>query len=87
MHTNYEIPAIDYCDSSNIYATGGGDNKINVRNVNNDQLLINLEGHTNFICSVIFSEQSDYLISGSSDKSIKLWSTVDWKCKFTLTEH
>jgi WD40 repeat protein len=56
MHNKYEIPAIDYCDSLKIYTTGGKDKEINVRNVENDQLLISLKGHKDWVRSVIFSE-------------------------------
>ncbi|KAI2955342.1 hypothetical protein CBS147323_9583 [Aspergillus niger] len=46
-----------------------------------------LTGHTNFVISTAFSPDGHTLASGSSDETIKLWSTTEWKCLKTLAEH
>jgi guanine nucleotide-binding protein subunit beta-2-like 1 protein len=51
-------------------------------------LVKNIEkAHSKCVNSLIFTHSSDYLISGSYDKSIKIWETSDWSCKRTLKEH
>jgi WD40 repeat protein len=51
-------------------------------------LIKNIENaHSDCVTSLIFSHSSDFLISGSYDKSIKIWETSDWSCKRTLKEH
>lgn len=42
-------------------------------------------GHTNDVLSVSFSADNRQIVSGSRDRSIKLWNTLG-DCKFTITE-
>ncbi|KAJ1535955.1 Guanine nucleotide-binding protein subunit beta-2-like 1, partial [Cladochytrium tenue] len=42
-------------------------------------------GHTNDVLSVSFSPDNRQIVSGSRDKTIKLWNTLG-ECKFNLTE-
>ncbi len=42
-------------------------------------------GHTNDVLSVSFSADNRQIVSGSRDKTIKLWNTLG-DCKFTITE-
>ncbi len=58
-----------------------------MRNCENDQLIQTLKGHTHTVNCVLFSEKSEFLLSGSSDKTIRVWSTSEWKCKYILKEH
>ncbi len=44
-------------------------------------------GHTDQVTSLAFSPDGSQLASASWDKSIKLWSTIDWKCKKTINGH
>jgi WD40 repeat protein len=34
-----------------------------------------LKGHSDWVTSVVISKEDGYIISGSSDKSIKIWDT------------
>ena len=48
----------------------------------------NFEGHTNVVSSVAFSPDSKYIISGSSDNTIKLWDLETLKeIKTELEKH
>ncbi|GMS97829.1 hypothetical protein PENTCL1PPCAC_20004, partial [Pristionchus entomophagus] len=49
------------------------------RNGPNYQLLMTLSGHVKGISSVKFSADGNYLASGSTDKTIRIWNTSDGK--------
>jgi guanine nucleotide-binding protein subunit beta-2-like 1 protein len=42
-------------------------------------------GHTNDVLSVSFSPDNRQIVSGSRDKTIKLWNTLG-ECKFNIVE-
>ena len=42
-------------------------------------------GHTNDVLSVSFSADNRQIVSGSRDRTIKLWNTLG-DCKFTISE-
>jgi WD40 repeat protein len=42
-------------------------------------------GHTNDVLSVSFSADNRQIVSGSRDRTIKLWNTLG-NCKYTITE-
>jgi guanine nucleotide-binding protein subunit beta-2-like 1 protein len=42
-------------------------------------------GHTNDVLSVSFSADNRQIVSGSRDRTIKLWNTLG-DCKYTITE-
>jgi WD40 repeat protein len=48
---------------------------------------LEVEGHTKNIISLVFSEDSRLLFSGSTDKTIKVWETEKNHLKFTLKGH
>jgi len=50
-------------------------------------LLTILNGHTSKVNSVEFANSEPILCSGSEDYSIKLWSTIDYKCLKNLIGH
>lgn len=51
------------------------------------QLIPSLKGHKATINAISFSPDGEYLISGSYDKSIKIWKTDSWECVKTFTGH
>ncbi|RDB19018.1 hypothetical protein Hypma_014361 [Hypsizygus marmoreus] len=46
-----------------------------------------LVGHTDNIRAILISEDSKYLLTGSADASIKLWSLATQRCLHTFTHH
>ncbi|KAL2197078.1 hypothetical protein P885DRAFT_68962 [Corynascus similis CBS 632.67] len=46
-----------------------------------------LEGHSDSVCSVAFSPDSQRLASGSGDNTIKIWDTALGSCLHTLVGH
>jgi WD40 repeat protein len=52
--------------------------------INTDQCLKTLRGHTDGVSSVAWSRDGQTLASGSSDETIKLWDVNTGKCLKTL---
>ncbi|KAG6916840.1 hypothetical protein DXG01_005139 [Tephrocybe rancida] len=46
-----------------------------------------LVGHTDNIRAILMSEDAKYLLTGSADASIKLWSLATQRCLHTFTHH
>ncbi|GJE99806.1 WD40 repeat domain-containing protein [Phanerochaete sordida] len=46
-----------------------------------------LVGHTDNIRAILISEDSRYLLTGSADASVKLWSLATQRCLHTFTHH
>ena len=42
------------------------------------------QGHTEAVTSVSFSPKGDFIVSGSHDNTVKVWSTLDGTCTSTL---
>jgi len=73
-----------------VMACGGyGSHGIDVWNLSSSKLEYALEEHTCNVHALSFFEKNDYpyLISGSGDKSIKIWDLLKKTCIETLTGH
>ena len=46
-----------------------------------------LKGHTDWINDVSFSESGKELVSGSDDKTVKVWDVASGELKTTITGH
>jgi WD40 repeat protein len=57
-----------------------------LRNPETDTPLV-LEGHQDWVWSIAFSPDGGHLASSSDDKTVRLWSTSDWRCVNTLQGH
>jgi WD40 repeat protein len=49
--------------------------------------VINYEGHTDQVNHVVLSKDNKYLISASSDKTVKIWNTTNGKLEKSLAGH
>jgi len=77
-------------DSSLLIASAGCDpNEIQVRNLENNSLYCTLTGHSNCIHVLVNYEINGktFLVSGSVDKTIKLWDIVSKECVHTFIGH
>ncbi|OCF44317.1 hypothetical protein I317_01762 [Kwoniella heveanensis CBS 569] len=52
-----------------------------------DRSIGKLVGHTDCVRSIIFSEDGRYMLTGSSDTTIKLWSLAAHRCLHTFNHH
>jgi WD40 repeat protein/predicted Ser/Thr protein kinase len=55
--------------------------------INSEQLLTKLSGHHGFVSDVVFSPDGRTLVSGDTDKFIKLWDVAERKEIATLSGH
>ncbi|MBO5838211.1 MAG: hypothetical protein J6R06_00850, partial [Bacteroidales bacterium] len=54
---------------------------------NTGQCLKTLEGHSDWVRSVAYSPDGTKIISGSYDKTIKIWDAITGQCLKTLEGH
>lgn len=64
--------------------TGAEDFIVRVYEVATQRVLHTLKGHTMEIFSVDWTSNGQYIVSGSGDKSIRLWEADGGKCVYTL---
>jgi WD40 repeat protein len=74
---------------SNLLVSGAFDRIVRLWDVSGtkQQLLRELQGHSDGIRSVVFSPDGSQLVSGSYDKTVRLWSVASGKLLKTLTGH
>jgi WD40 repeat protein len=60
---------------------------IRIYNYQTGKLIKILKSHTNVVQDLAFSENGDYLLSGSQDKTAKLWNTNNWSLEKTIKYH
>jgi WD40 repeat protein len=74
-------------NESSMLATGCDDGIIRLWDVSNQQLLRELQGHSNYIRSLAFSPDGSQLVSGSFDCTVRLWSVASGKLLKTMEGH
>lgn len=88
----YEIPnitafisAVDLSKDQNLIAVASGDS-ISILNIQNAQIS-QLVAHTKPVNSVAFDNRGRFLLSGSADKTIRLWDVSARKTQWVFEEH
>ena len=61
-------------------------NRIELLRANDGHLIKTIDGHTSLITSVSFSPDGKTIASGSRDKTIKLWNTINGKLLTTIDD-
>ncbi|MEE0961709.1 MAG: hypothetical protein U0L54_04100, partial [Bacteroidales bacterium] len=61
--------------------------KLNAQDVSKFQCLKTLEEHSSVVNSVAYSPDGTKIISGSSDKTVKIWNANTGECLKTLKGH
>ena len=64
-----------------------GDRVLNLVSIPNFSQYRSFEGHNHWILSVTFNPNYTYMVTGSCDRLIKVWSTTDMKPLFNLSGH
>ncbi|TQV62446.1 MAG: hypothetical protein FNT15_06865 [Sulfurovum sp.] len=83
------IFAIALSSDERYLAVGGyfQNNEIRIYDYRSGKLLKLLKSHTNVVNDLAFSDDSKYLLSGSGDYSVKLWSMKDMSLIRTIDFH
>jgi eukaryotic-like serine/threonine-protein kinase len=68
-------------------ASGFDDPAIRIWDATAGRLLFRLDGHTAWVCQVLFSSDGRQLISAGSDQSIRFWDTGTWTESTVLRGH
>lgn len=75
--------------SNNRFASCSRDNKIKIWKgtppYNSTPIKV-LEGHTNYIISILYVKEKDLLVSASTDKTLRLWSISTYQCISIITD-
>ncbi|EIN04141.1 WD40 repeat-like protein [Punctularia strigosozonata HHB-11173 SS5] len=80
----YAIAADPY---GHTIASGSPERVVRIWDPRSGKRVAKLVGHTDNIRSILISEDARYLLTGSSDASIKLWSLTSQRCLHTFTHH
>ena len=86
VNTSFAMCVSLSCDG-NYIAAGYNDNTVKIWQVETNECLATLQGHTAIVKSVCFSPNGKHLASGSGDKTIKIWEMTSFKCLTTLNGH
>ena len=85
--TIFGIHCIAINSTGELLATGETCNEIHVWQLNDNQQLMTLQGHTDWVQSVVFSPDNQTLASGCFDTTIKLWDISTGVCLQTFQGH
>lgn len=66
-------------------AAGDASNQIRLWRVSDGQLLLNCQGHSDWVRSVVFGAEGKTLISGSDDQTIRCWDIQSGHCSKILS--
>lgn len=81
LHTNsiYSVALYD-----NWAATGGGDDLGYVWDITTGEMIMKLDGHTDSVTNVSFSNDGAYLATGAMDGQVRIWSVQEKKLVVAL---
>ncbi|XP_012487307.1 pre-mRNA-processing factor 19 [Gossypium raimondii] len=84
------ITSIDINLSKDIVATGGVDSSAVLFDRTSGEILSTLNGHSKKVTSVKFVAQNDVFLSGSADKTVRIWQGSEdgkYDCRHILKDH
>ncbi|KAB2067648.1 hypothetical protein ES319_A09G242400v1 [Gossypium barbadense] len=84
------ITSIDINLSKDIVATGGVDSSAVLFDRTSGEILSTLSGHSKKVTSVKFVAQNDVFLSGSADKTVRIWQGSEdgkYDCRHILKDH
>ncbi|KAK5129332.1 hypothetical protein LTR08_003590 [Meristemomyces frigidus] len=73
--------------TNNLLASGGPESTVRVWDARTGKRITKLVGHTDTIRDVLVSQDGSTIMTASSDRTVKVWSTVAGRCMYTLTMH
>ncbi|RDX83546.1 Pre-mRNA-processing factor 19, partial [Mucuna pruriens] len=84
------ITSLDILYSKDLIATGGIDTNAVIFDRPSGQILATLSGHSKKVTSVKFVAQGESFLTGSADKTVRLWQGSDdgnYNCRHILKDH
>lgn len=78
---------VGWSPTENIIVTGGDNSTISIYHTTNGNLLGSLTGHKGWLWCLKFTIDGRFVLSGSSDRTLKVWNVKDRKCISTLGGH
>ncbi|WVY96673.1 hypothetical protein V8G54_028824 [Vigna mungo] len=84
------IISLDILYSKDLIATGGIDTNAVIFDRPSGQILSTLSGHSKKVTSVKFVAQGESILTGSADKTVRLWQGSDdgnYNCRHILKDH
>ncbi|KAH9938898.1 uncharacterized protein BXZ73DRAFT_44505 [Epithele typhae] len=70
-----------------VIASGSPERVIRMWDPRSGKRIAKLVGHTDNIRAILVSDDAKYLLTGSADASVKLWSLSSQRCLHTFTHH
>jgi WD40 repeat protein len=80
------IGPVVFSPDGEVFAAGGDENKIIVRDLLTGEVVSELKGHKGQINALAFSPDGKTLVSASSDRSLRLWHVPTWRDLGVLDE-
>ena len=75
------------CANDSLIANGGPESVVKIWDTRSGKRVTKFVGHTDNIRSVLISQDSDTIMTASSDQTVKVWSMTAGRCMYTLTMH
>uniref|UniRef100_V5E642 Uncharacterized protein n=2 Tax=Kalmanozyma brasiliensis (strain GHG001) TaxID=1365824 RepID=V5E642_KALBG len=81
------VYALSVNPSGSVIAAGSPEQHVKVWDPRSGKKCAELVGHTDNVRTVLVSEDGRFLLSGSADSTVRLWSLGEQRCLHTFTHH
>ncbi|TKY87658.1 hypothetical protein EX895_003239 [Sporisorium graminicola] len=81
------VYALSVNPSGSVIAVGSPEQHVKVWDPRSGKKCAELVGHTDNVRAVLVSEDGRFLLSGSADSTVRLWSLGEQRCLHTFTHH
>jgi WD40 repeat protein len=86
IKTQSKVMSVAFIKSQNQFVAGGDDGSIRIHS-QDSEIVSSLSGHTGGIRALEVSENDELLVSGSSDRTVRLWCLLSFTQKCIFSGH